>query len=177
MITTAKANELLEQLFSKVSYYASGSTLKTDTKYFFIGLHTNANGKTPDENGNNFDEPSIPVGATDAEGNTITVNEYRRIPVYSSDGGKKMSTADGGIIKNIQAIMFPEAENYGWGTITHFGIFENEKGGVPIFHGELTPHVEIRKEYIAIFRKNKLQLGLDRDPAVTVTASLSGEPV
>lgn len=165
MITTAKANELLEQLFAGTTYsVSSGSVVKTP-KYYYIGLHTTQNGKTPDEDGNNFDEPAIPSGATDADGNTITVNEYKRVPLYSSEEGKKMGTATGGIIKNIVAIMFPEAENYGWGTITHFGIFETASGGTPIFVGELTSSVEIPKEYIAIFRKNKLQVGLDRDPA------------
>ena len=165
MITTAKANNLLEQLFSKTTYAASGSTVKENISYFYIGLHTNQTGLTPQADGSDFVEPSIPDGATDADGNAITVNEYKRVPLYSSEEGKKMGTATGGIIKNIAAIMFPEAENYGWGTITHFGIFEDATGEVPVFVGELTSSVEIPKEYIAIFRKNKLQVGLDRDPA------------
>lgn len=165
MITTAKANDLLKQLFSGTSYSASSGSVKETTNYYYIGLHTTQNGKTPDADGNDFDEPSIPDGVTDEDGKVITVNEYQRVYLFDTESGFKMGTPTDGIIKNIQPIMFPEAEHYGWGEITHFGIFTSKTGGKPIFIGELTTPQTIASGYIAIFRKYKLQVGLDRDPA------------
>lgn len=169
MLCTAKANELLEQYFSKVVYSVKNGALNSERKYFYIGLHTAANGKTPQPDGSDFDEPALPEGITDEDGNPITENEYRRVKVHSTENGKKLSDAVEGIIKNIQAIMFEEATHYGWGNITHLGIFEEETGGNPIFWGELKQAKEIPAGYIAVFRKNKMMIGLDRDPAeVTV---------
>ncbi|MBO5070814.1 MAG: hypothetical protein J6C37_10720 [Roseburia sp.] len=150
MITRTKANSLLEQLFWKEPTTSSGS--KT---YYYIGLSTT----TPDVNGSNFTEPVIPDGAEDDEGNAITTNEYQRVSLEGVMG----SAADG-IIKNSAIIFFNEAEHYGWGTITHFGIFTAKSGGTPIFWGEV-PSTEVQKNYIPIFRAGKLQVGLDNDPA------------
>lgn len=147
MIVRSKANDLLEQLFH---------TTGTNKTYYYIGLSTT----TPNPDGSNFTEPSIPDGTTDDEGNTITVNEYQRV---SLDG--PMGAASNAIIKNTAIIFFNEAEHYGWGTITHFGIFTSKTGGTPIFYGELSSSVQIPKNYIPIFRAGKLQVGLDQDPA------------
>ena len=148
MIVRNKANELLQQLF--------WNTASNGTKtYYYIGLSTT----TPDENGNNFTEPTIPEGAVDEEGVSITTNEYQRVHLEDVIG-----TASNAIIKNTAIIFFNEAEHYGWGTITHFGIFTSKTGGKPIFWGEV-PAVEIPKNYIPIFRAGKLQVGLDNDPA------------
>ena len=148
MIVRSKANELLQQLF--------WSTANNGTKnYYYIGLSTT----TPNETGGNFTEPTIPEGAVDDEGVAITTNEYQRVHL---DG--VMGSASNGIIKNNEIIFFNEAEHYGWGTITHFGIFTSKTGGTPIFWGEV-PETTINKNYIPIFRKGKLQVGLDNDPA------------
>lgn len=144
MITRTKANSLLGQLI-------------TDTCY--IGLSTT----TPKEDGSNFTEPSIPDGAVDDDGNNITTNEYQRVSLADV-----MGDASNAIIKNTKIIFFNEAEHYGWGTITHFGIFTSKTGGVPIFYGEV-PATSIPKNYIPIFRAGKLQIGLDNDPANPVT--------
>lgn len=155
MITTSKANDLVTQLFQ--------GTGSNGTIYYYIGLHVGES--APLEDGSGFVEPSIPSGATDDEGNSITINEYKRIKLHNDVDGKKMGAASGGIIKNDQVIMFPEAENYGWGTITHFGVFTAATGGVPIYFGELETPIEIPKNYIPVFRKGKIAVGLDRDPA------------
>lgn len=148
MITRTKANSLLEQLVKNTS----GST----TSYYYIGLSTT----TPKEDGSNFTEPSIPDGTVDDEGEPITVNEYQRVSLEGV-----MGSASNAIIKNSAIIFFNEAEHYGWGKITHFGIFTSKTGGTPIFYGELSAAVEIPKNYIPIFRAGKLQVGLDQDPA------------
>lgn len=150
MIVRSKANDLLEQLFH---------TTGTNKTYYYIGLSTTP----PNPDGSNFTEPRIPDGATDDEGKPITVNEYQRV---SLDG--LMGAASKAIIKNTAIIFFNEAEHYGWGTITHFGIFTSETGGTPIFYGELSSSVQIPKNYIPIFRAGKLQVGLDQDPAKPV---------
>lgn len=155
MITRTKANDLLEQLFWSESV-VSGKTVKT---YYYIGLSTT----TPKEDGSNFTEPVIPDGAVDDDNNAITVNEYQRVSLENVIGN-----ASNAIIKNGAIIFFNEAEHYGWGTITHFGIFTAKTGGMPIFWGEV-PATNIPKNYIPIFRAGKLQVGLDNDPASPVT--------
>jgi len=152
MITRAKANSLLEQLFWSESV-VSGKTTKS---YYYLALSTT----TPNPDGSNFTEPSIPSGAQDDSGNNITVNEYQRVSLEGVIG-----TAANAIIKNIAIAFFNEAEHYGWGTITHFGIFTSKTGGTPIFYGELSTPIAIPKNYIPIFRAGKLQVGLDNDPA------------
>lgn len=149
MIVRSKANELLELL---VHNSATGSS----RVYYYIGLSTT----TPTATGGNFTEPAIPEGAVDDEGQAITVNEYQRVSLEDVIG-----TAANAIIKNSGIIFFNEAEHYGWGTITHFGIFTSKTGSTPIFWGELTSPVEVPQNYIPIFRAGKLQIGLDQDPA------------
>lgn len=120
------------------------SLVKSGSSYYYIGLSTT----TPDANGGNFTEPQSPT-------------EYKRVSLDN-----KMGTASNAIIKNTDIIFFPEAENSGWGTITHFGIFTAKTGGgTPIFWGELSSPVQIPQNYIPIFRAGKLQIGLDQDPA------------
>lgn len=148
MIVRTKANTLLEQLFH--------STGTNQVSYYYIGLSTTA----PNPDGTNFTEPTIPSGAVDDDGSPITVNEYQRVSVAGV-----MAPASNAIIKNSAIIFFNEAEHYGWGTITHFGIFTSPSGGTPIFYGELSASVTIPKNYIPIFRAGKLQVGLDQDPA------------
>lgn len=157
MIVRSKANELLELL---VHNSATGSS----RVYYYIGLSTT----TPTATGGNFTEPAIPEGAVDDEGQAITVNEYQRVSLEDVIG-----TAANAIIKNSGIIFFNEAEHYGWGTITHFGIFTSKDKNVartPIFFGEVknsdgTVGVPVPKNHIPIFRANKLQIGLDQDPA------------
>ena len=150
MIVRSKANELLEQLF-----HTAGTT-KT---YYYIGLSTTA----PNPDGSNFTEPQIPSDAVDDGGKPITVNEYQRVNLQDV-----MGAASNAIIKNSAIIFFNEAEHYGWGTITHFGIFTAKTGGKPIFYGELSSSVQIPRNYIPIFRAGKLQVGLDQDPSSPV---------
>lgn len=149
MIVRTKANSLLEQLF----WSTANNGEKT---HYYIALSTT----TPNPNGSNFTEPSIPSGAVDEDGKPITVNEYQRVSLEGV-----MGSASNAIIKNSAIIFFNEAEHYGWGTITHFGIFTSKTGGTPIFYGELSSAVQIPQNYIPIFRAGKLQVGLDQDPA------------
>lgn len=169
MITRAKANNFLEQLF-----HTTGSTT---TSYYYIGLHSYSRyNRTPKPDGSHFDEPVIPDGQTfyDEDGNevTVTTNEYQRVNLKDIIG-----TASDGMIKNDAIIFFNEAEHYGWGLITHFGIFTSASGGTPIFYGQLAPNsdrtvgVTVNQYYIPIFRAGKLQVGLDQDPANPVTSS------
>lgn len=154
MIVRTKANSLLDQLVK--------STSGNNTTYYYVGLGTDATIPTPD--GNGFTEPVIPPGAQDDDGNPITTNEYQRVSLEDV-----ISTAQNAIIKNKDIIFFNEAEHYGWGTIKYFGIFTAKTGGKPIFYGELTTPVQIPQNYIPIFRKEKLQIGLDQDPANPAT--------
>ena len=109
----------------------------------YIGLSTD----TPNENGGNFAEP-IP--------GDITGYKRAKVEVMA-----KHSSIDGQV-QNTDIIFFPECLS-AWGTITHFGVFTAQTGGTPFFWGESTPSVPITAEYIPIFRKYALMIGLDKD--------------
>lgn len=149
MIVRSKANEMLESLVQANS-----------SSYYWIGLSTT----TPTATGGNFTEPPIPSGAQDDEGQTITVNEYQRVNLK-----EYMGAATNAVIENESIIFFNEAEHYGWGTITHFGIFTSKTGGTPIFWGALSAPISVPQNYIPIFRANRLKIGLDQNPANPVT--------
>lgn len=168
MIVRSKANDLLQQLFW-------GTNSNGTKNYYYIGLHSQSRyNRDPLPDGSQFDEPVIPSGETfyDEDGKeiTITENEYQRV---SLDG--IIGTAKDGMIQNEKIIFFNEAEHYGWGKITHFGIFTSKSGGTPIFYGQLAANsdgtigVTVNKNYIPIFRAGKLQVGLDQDPADPAT--------
>lgn len=166
MIVRSKANNLLEQLF-----HGTG----INPEYYYIGLHSyTRNNRTPKPDGSHFDEPVLPEGPFyDEDGNEVEVetNEYQRVNLKNIIGA-----ASDGIVKNDAIIFFNEAEHYPWGRITHFGIFTSATGGTPIFWGQLAPNadgtvgVNVNQYYIPIFRSEKLQVGLDQDPANPVLA-------
>lgn len=152
MITRAKANDFLKQLFGDSTW----------SSFYYIGLGLASS--TPDEDGNNFEEPKIPSGTIYEEDGitpiTITTNEYQRVHLKDL-----METPSDAIIKNKQIIFFNEAEHYSWGEIGYFGIFKDKLSKNPIFWGEINPTITVNQYNIPIFRAGKLQIGIDNDPA------------
>lgn len=107
-----------------------------------------------------------------------TDNEYKRFLVGGGALLKNawyMDEASGGIIKNGKQILFPAATREqdggtGYGTITHFGIFESETGGSPIYVGHLSEvkegkivdtSITVAAGEVPVFYKDTLILGLD----------------
>jgi hypothetical protein len=112
-------NKLIDQLFR-------GQT-PAPTSTLYIGLHTSA--------------PSDAGGGTEVSGGS-----YARVSVTSSTanwagtqaaGSTTASSGTGGQTSNNAAITFP-TPTAGWGTVTHFGIYDAASGGNLLFWGALT---------------------------------------
>lgn len=112
-------NRLIDQLFR-------GQAAPT-TSTLHVGLLTAA--------------PSDSGGGTEVSGGS-----YARVAVTSSlanwagtqsAGSTTASSGTGGQTSNNAAITFP-TPTAGWGTVTHFGIYDASSGGNLLFHGALT---------------------------------------
>lgn len=112
-------NKLIDQLFRAQS--------APSTATLYIGLLTSA--------------PSDAGGGTEVSGGS-----YARVAVASSlanwagtqaAGSTVASSGTGGQTSNNGAITFP-TPSAGWGTVTHFGIYDAASGGNLLFWGALT---------------------------------------
>lgn len=85
---------------------------------------------------------------TDAGGGTeVSGNAYARVGIASSmanwsgtqgAGTTVASSGSGGVISNNNAVSFPTPTGSGWGTVTHFAIFDAASGGNMLMHEPLT---------------------------------------
>lgn len=138
MITHNTANSILNAFFGRSSQISLASTC-------YIGLSTT----TPTATGSDFTEPDIDNG-------------YSRVLIgnYNQSNTQSMAAASEGSISNTNNIIFfPEATS-SWGTITHFGIFNNKTGGIPIMWGTLSTSINVPAGYIPIFRAGALTVSL-----------------
>jgi hypothetical protein len=112
-------NKLVDQLFR-------GQTAPT-TSTLYVGLLTSA--------------PSDSGGGSEVSGGS-----YARVAVTSSlanwagtqtAGSTAASSGSGGQTSNNVALTFP-TPTAGWGTVTHFGIYDASTGGNLLFWGTLT---------------------------------------
>ena len=112
-------NKLIDQLFRAQS--------APSTATLYVGLLTAA--------------PSDSGGGTEVSGGS-----YSRVAVASSlanwagtqaAGSTAASSGTGGQTSNNGAITFP-TPTAGWGTVTHFGIYDASSGGNLLFWGALT---------------------------------------
>lgn len=87
-----------------------GTTFPTVPANTYVGLYT----ATPSDAG----------GGTEVSGNA-----YARQPIVSSGVGWTSGGAGSGSISNALAITFPAATPAGWGTVTHFGVFDAVTAG------------------------------------------------
>lgn len=72
---------------------------------------------------------------SDAGGGTeVSGGSYARVAV--TNNSTNFPAAVGGSKSNGTAIVFPTA-SAGWGTITHYGVFDAASGGNLLFHGAL----------------------------------------
>lgn len=69
------------------------------------------------------------------------------------------STSTATEISNIREITFNEVEE-SWGTCTHFGIFENETGGKPLYVGELTTSISPVANSVPLVKVGQLKITL-----------------
>lgn len=112
-------NALVDQLFRNQS--------APTTSTLYVGLLTAA--------------PNDAGGGTEVSGGS-----YARVSVASSlanwagtqsAGSTTASSGTGGQTSNNAAITFP-TPTAGWGTVTHFGIYDASSGGNLLFYGALT---------------------------------------
>lgn len=113
-------NKLIDQIFR-------GQTAPT-TSTLYVALFTGA--------------PSDAAGGTEVSGNA-----YARVAVSSSlanwagtqsAGSTVASTGTGGQTSNNGAITFPTPTGGGWGTVTHFAIFDAATSGNMLLEGALS---------------------------------------
>ena len=170
MLKKAIANAVLDAMFGRKSSlgYTTGTSANVTkiingSQGMWLGLSTAT--PTVTESGiTGFTEP--------------TDSEYKRVIVGGGTLGEAlwyMDAAAGGIIKNGKQILFPAAKKAadggtGYGTITHFGIFENATGGSPVYVGHLSEvqdgaitetSITVNAGEVPVFYKNTLILGLD----------------
>ena len=112
-------NKLIDQIFR-------GQTAPS-TATLYVGLFTGA--------------PSDAGGGTEVSGNA-----YARVSVTSSlanwagtqsAGSTSASSGAGGQTSNNNAITFPTPTGGGWGTVSHFGLFDAATGGNMLLQGPL----------------------------------------
>lgn len=112
-------NKLADHLF-RTTTYSQPSTL-------YIGLYTAA--------------PSDTGGGTEVSGNA-----YARVACNPSNSNwtgthgntTGASSGTGGQVTNAADVTFPTPTPSGWGTVTHFGIFDASTSGNLLFHAALT---------------------------------------
>jgi hypothetical protein len=100
--------DILDHIFMKASF-----TMPTN---LWVGLST----ADPLDTGGGLAEP---VG-----------NGYARV----STAGADWNAAATGSTSNANDVTFPEATGAGWGTISHFAIFDASTGGQMLAHGDLS---------------------------------------
>lgn len=126
-------DELLDQIFGALAY-AAPATL-------YVALSTT----TPSDDGTNFTEPSG--------------NAYARVSVTNNK--TTWNTASGGAVDNAIEIAFPQATPAGWGTVTHFGVYDALTVGNQLAWGALTASKVIDALDTAKFAAGDLDATLD----------------
>lgn len=122
--------------------FRSKETPAIPTKYY-LGLSTSA----PDTNGSNVTEPSSSAG-------------YARVELAS------LGEPADGLVTNQQAINFNESTS-GWGTITHFVVYDAEGVGAGnlLMYGELTTPRTVETATIMTIKENYLKLSVQNPVA------------
>ena len=125
MITTSFRNKILRLMT------AQEKKIETSGKCY-LGFSTT----TPNEAGGNFTEPSAAANPSYKRVQlNINVDSSGTVMTYTNLWGE----VSDGAVSNAKEISTPECrEADGWGTFTHFGIFETETGGTPILFDLLT---------------------------------------
>lgn len=158
MINTSLADQILEFITCKIS-----ATSLTSSGKCYLGFSTT----TPTANGGNFTEPD-----------STTYPSYRRIQLNileASEYTDLWGEVSNGAVSNAIEVTSAEClEEGGWPTFTHFGIFQQQKGGEFLMADELTDpdgepdedgrypakSLTVAKNEVAIFSIGKLQLRL-----------------
>lgn len=125
-------NEILDHVLGASTYTPPGT--------LYVALSTT----TPTDAGGNFTEP---VG-----------NNYARVAV--TNNLTNWPAASGGSKSNGTAVTFNDATG-SWGTVTHFGVYDQASGGNLLFWGQLTASKLVGTGDQLSFGATNLQVTLD----------------
>lgn len=96
---------------------------------------------------------------SDAGGGTeVSGNGYARATLNPLDANWAGPSAGNGVTSNSAAITFPTPTNTGWGTVTHFAIFDAASGGNMLFQGALSQSKVINAGDTVSFAPGQLQI-------------------
>lgn len=134
-------NKILDHVLRAVSYTAPATT--------YVALLTAA--------------PSDSGGGTEVSGGS-----YARVGVTSGSGGwtntqnsgTGASSGTDGTIENAATISFP-TPSAGWGTVTHFGVYDASTSGNLLFYAALTASKTINSGDSVSFAAGALSLQID----------------
>lgn len=158
MITTYLADKVLDFIIGNESSITDG------TKECWLGFSTT----TPNIDGTNFREPD-PTACPSYERVRLHVNSESSASKWTN----KWGTVANAMVENNDEICTNEClEESGWGTFTHFGLFDSAKGGkllafdlltdpdgVPDADGRYPAKVlKMEKNHVAVFRAGTLRL-------------------
>jgi len=112
---------------------------------------------------------NIAIGAPPA---TVYVALYTSDPGETNSGTEVSGNAyarqavtfnapSSGACTNSADITFPEATPAGWGTVTHFAIFNAATAGTMLFYGALTTSKTVSAGDIVRFKAGQLSIALD----------------
>lgn len=134
-------NKILDHLLRATAFTAPGTV--------YVALFTAA--------------PNDAAGGTEVSGGS-----YARVGVTSSttawtntqNSGSGASTGTDGTIENAAAINFP-TPSAGWGTVTHWGVFDASTSGNLLFYAALTASKTINSGDAVSFAIGALSLQID----------------
>lgn len=96
---------------------------------------------------------------SDAGGGTeVTGNGYSRATLNPADANWAAPSAGNGVTSNSSAISFATPTGAGWGTVTHFAVFDAASAGNMLFWGSLTTSKTINAGDTVSFATGQLQV-------------------
>ena len=127
--------QILDHVFGRTTFTAE------------TGVHVALSTTTPTDAGGNFTEP---VGSG-----------YTRVSADNDKTTWSNATSGTSTVDNNIAVTFPQATGDGWGTVTHFGIYDTYAGGYLLGWGELTSPRSITDGDTPHFASGDLDISLD----------------
>ena len=128
--------KILDHVFGRTTFTAES------------GVHVALSTTTPTDAGGNFTEPAVGSG-------------YDRVSAANDKTTWSNATSGTSTVDNNIAVTFPQATGGGWGTVTHFGIYDTYAGGYLLGWGSLTTPRLISDGDTPQFASGALDITLD----------------
>ena len=142
-MTNYLENKLIDQIFRGVAYTFPGT--------LYVSLFTAA--------------PSDAAGGTEVTGGnygrvSVVANATNWAATNAAGSTANPSTGTGGTTSNNGVLTFP-TPSADWGTITHFGIWDNTSGGNLLFWGALSASKAVFTSDAVSIQISQLQVQID----------------